>query len=86
MLKRELTQRLVSIFKQFPAIAILGPRQSGKTINTDYFKNIKYFNMISNMNNHSYLIYNGKEESRSDAKIFNWQNLDLLWSDIQSAS
>ena len=46
MLKRELKQRLVSIFKQFPALAILGPRQSGKTtIAKEAFPHLKYINL-----------------------------------------
>ena len=59
--------------------------KSGKTINTDYFKNINYFNMISNINNSSYLIYDGNEEPRSGTKIFNWQNIESLWIDTETS-
>ena len=31
MIKRDLLQKLVSIAQKFPVVAILGPRQSGKT-------------------------------------------------------
>ena len=31
MIKRELESKLLTIAKQFPVIAITGPRQSGKT-------------------------------------------------------
>ena len=31
MLKRDLTQKLVQLAKQFPVVALTGPRQSGKT-------------------------------------------------------
>lgn len=31
MILRELTKKLVSVAKKFPVVALLGPRQSGKT-------------------------------------------------------
>jgi len=31
IIKREITPELISLSKQFPVVAVLGPRQSGKT-------------------------------------------------------
>ena len=53
--------------------------KSGKTINTDYFKNLKYWNHLSGMTK-SILIYTGdQEQTRSDGtQIINWKNIDKL--------
>lgn len=46
MLKRSLAHKLASLYKQFPIVAVLGPRQSGKTTLTrSTFPNLPYFNM-----------------------------------------
>jgi predicted AAA+ superfamily ATPase len=50
--------------------------KSGKTINTDFFKHLKYWNKLSK-NNNSLIIYSGnQDQQRSDGtKITNWQNI-----------
>ena len=53
--------------------------KSGKTINTDYFKNIKYWNKISEKDTNSIVIYCGEEQKRQKTRIINWQNLDTLF-------
>jgi uncharacterized protein len=46
MLKRSLTSKLISLYKQFPIVAVLGPRQSGKTtLVRSSFPDLPYFNM-----------------------------------------
>src|SRR3989338_2146477 len=46
MIRRDLGNKLVELFKQFPAIAILGPRQSGKTTLTkEMFPQLHYVNL-----------------------------------------
>lgn len=46
MLKRNLTPWLINLFSKFPAIAILGPRQSGKTtLAKETFPHLKYINL-----------------------------------------
>jgi predicted AAA+ superfamily ATPase len=53
--------------------------KSSKTINTDYFKNLKYWNNLSKLNQ-SILIYSGnQEQQRSDGTIItNWKNINRL--------
>ncbi len=53
--------------------------KSGKTINTDFFKHLKYWKKISK-NEDSLIIYSGdQEQERTDGtKIKNWKNIDLL--------
>lgn len=53
--------------------------KSRKTINTDFFKHLKYWNKLSN-NDHSLILYSGdQEQQRSDGtKVTNWQNINNL--------
>jgi len=53
--------------------------KSSKTINTDYFKNLKYWNNLSKLNQ-SILIYSGdQEQQRSDGTLItNWKNINRL--------
>jgi uncharacterized protein len=50
--------------------------KSRKTVNTDFFKHLKYWNKLSN-NDHSLILYSGdQEQQRIDGtKITNWQNI-----------
>ncbi len=50
--------------------------KSSKTINTDFFKNLKYWNNLSKMST-SILVYSGdQEQKRSDGTIVtNWKNI-----------
>ena len=46
MIKREVETELKRLAKQFKAVAVVGPRQSGKTTLTRYiFKKKPYFNL-----------------------------------------
>ena len=46
MIHRDLGTKLIQLFSKFPAIAILGPRQSGKTtIAKEIFPHLKYLNL-----------------------------------------
>ena len=58
--------------------------KSGANINTDYFKNLRYFNTISDTKHHNYLVYDGPAESRTDTKMLNWQHMGALWDDIEN--
>ncbi len=53
--------------------------KSGKTINSDYFKNLKYWNNLSK-GTKSIVIYSGNQsQNRSDGtKIINWKNIKDL--------
>ncbi len=53
--------------------------KSRKTINTDFFKHLKYWNKLSN-NDHSLILYSGdQEQQRSDrTKVTNWQNINSI--------
>lgn len=50
--------------------------KSSKTVHSDFFKNLKYWNKLSN-NDNSLVIYSGdQEQNRSDGtKIINWKNI-----------
>jgi predicted AAA+ superfamily ATPase len=53
--------------------------KSGKTINTDFFKHLKYWNNLSK-NDNSLIIYSGnQEQQRSDGTIVtNWHNINSI--------
>jgi uncharacterized protein len=53
--------------------------KSGKTINTDFFKHLKYWNNLSK-NDTSLIIYSGnQEQKRSDGTIVtNWHNINSI--------
>ncbi len=58
--------------------------KSGKTISRNYFNNIKYFDKVSQMTHHSYLVYNGEKSARGSTTILSWQDLDTLWNDTDT--
>ena len=46
MIEREITPRLVALFKQYPFVTVTGPRQSGKTtLCCNVFPNLEYVNL-----------------------------------------
>ena len=46
MVRREITPRLISLFKQYPFVTVTGPRQSGKTtLCRSVFPNLAYINL-----------------------------------------
>ncbi len=46
IIKRKLAERLVRVAKQFPVVAVTGPRQAGKTtLLKELFKDYEYFNL-----------------------------------------
>ena len=46
MIEREITPRLVALFKQYPFVTVTGPRQSGKTtLCRNVFPNLEYVNL-----------------------------------------
>ena len=53
--------------------------KSGKTIHSDFFKHLKYWNNLSN-NTQSLILYSGnQEQKRSDGTIVtNWQNINEI--------
>jgi uncharacterized protein len=59
---------------------IAGEIKSGRTINSNFFNSLTYFQNASGINpEDSYLIYGGDEvQKRSMAQVINWKNLDLL--------
>lgn len=54
--------------------------KSSSTINDNFFKNLKYFNNISdNKFSKSVLIYGGKEnQHRTDFEVYGWKSIDKL--------
>ena len=62
VIKREIESELKSYAKQFPVVAVLGPRQSGKTtIVQETFKKHLYFSLEDT---------NTRDAARSDPKLF----------------
>ena len=59
---------------------ILSPIEikSGKTINTDFFEGLKYWNKLSkNIPENTFIIYAGNEnQKRSLGNVLSWKNLD----------
>jgi hypothetical protein len=55
-------------------------KKSGKTYTKDYFKNINYWNKLSNSHaTDSYLIYNGdNNETLLNGHLISWNNLDEI--------
>ena len=62
MIKRDLEDSIIELAKVFPVIAILGPRQSGKTtLSKNIFKNHKYVSLED---------FSNREEAEKDPKGF----------------
>jgi uncharacterized protein len=59
---------------------IAGEIKSGRTINSNFFNSLTYFQNASGVKpEDSYLIYGGDEvQTRSIAQVINWRHLDLL--------
>jgi uncharacterized protein len=76
---RDKTGREIDLIIENSDTVISMEIKSGKTIHSDYFKNLIYWNKISN-NNHSLIIYAGEQEqNRSDnMSVINWQNSNKL--------
>ncbi len=78
MIQRELSTKLIELFSKFPAIAILGPRQSGKTtIAKEIFPDLKYVNLED---------LSVREHAKNDPKDFLENNQQgLIIDEIQNA-
>jgi predicted AAA+ superfamily ATPase len=59
---------------------IAGEIKSGRTINSNFFNSLTYFQQTSGISpEDSYLIYGGEEvQKRSIAQVINWRSLDLM--------
>ena len=53
--------------------------KSGKTINTDFFKNLDYFKKITGFQN-SLLVYNGElaQKRSNGTEVVNWKDISSL--------
>ena len=53
--------------------------KSGRTINSDFFKNLDYFKKITGFQN-SLLVYNGElAQKRSNGnEVINWRNISIF--------
>jgi uncharacterized protein len=76
---RDKTGREVDVIIDDSNVLIPVEIKSGKTINADYFKNLKYWNRLSKLNK-AVVIYSGEQEQqRSDGTlIINWKNISKL--------
>ncbi len=54
--------------------------KSGSTLTNDYFKNIEYWNKISQNENKSFIVYCGDDQKRKESIIVNWQNLKTIFA------
>ena len=78
MIERAATNQLFTLAGQFKSLAIVGPRQSGKTITTDYFKGIRFWNKLSG-NEGGSIIYAGNESQKRSGEIviMPWNKIDF---------
>lgn len=58
--------------------------KSGKTISSDYFSNLNYWQALTgNTSDTSYVLYGGNEkQKRSEATVFNWINMTKLFKTV----
>jgi predicted AAA+ superfamily ATPase len=58
--------------------------KSAQTINSAFFKGIKYYQKISEIDTSAcYLVYGGNEnQQRSIAQVLSWQNMDDLFKSL----
>jgi uncharacterized protein len=77
MIRRDLRDKLIQLFTKFPAIAILGPRQSGKTtLAREVFPHLKYINLED---------LSVRQHAREDPKDFLEKNAQgLILDEIQN--
>jgi uncharacterized protein len=54
--------------------------KSAKTINSDFFEGLNYWNKLSNNDqDNSYLVYAGDEnQKRTNVKVISWKNIDEI--------
>ena len=83
MIKRLLGKKLKSTAQGFLSIMVTGPRQSGKTINEDFFKNLEYWRALAkDKAGTAYLVYGGKDNhKRSAATVVGWESVDRIFND-----
>ena len=84
MIPRKLEPKLRALAGYYPVVAVTGPRQSGETVSTDYFKNLHRFSERVNAldricNLRSYVLYGGDvSQKRSDARLLSWREIAKL--------
>ncbi|MCG2687166.1 hypothetical protein L6278_03495 [Candidatus Parcubacteria bacterium] len=54
--------------------------KSGKTITSDYFKDLNFWNELAkNRASNSFVVYGGdKDQKRKQAKILSWKNINKI--------
>jgi hypothetical protein len=79
MIKREAESELINLAKQFKAVAVVGPRQSGKTITDKFFHGLLYWFKISGGKSGA-IIYTGESGQRrsNNIDIVPWNKLDSI--------
>ncbi len=80
ILYRMIQRTLSAAAQKLPVVTLTGPRQSGKTIRTDFFRGLDFYKKIATSEVSSYLIY-GEEvsQARSEQTVLRWQDsADLL--------
>ena len=75
MIKRTLEKKLKQLWAQFPIITLTGPRQSGKTVKSDFFTGLSYWNTLSGQDSAKSLLIYGceKKETRSLGTVLGWR-------------
>ena len=69
MIKREASSELIKLAARFKALAVIGTSQPGKTITSDYFKGLLFWNKISGQHGGT-IIYGGDSfQKRSNGML-----------------
>lgn len=85
MFSRIMKSVLLKRAQKIPVIAILGSRQSGKTIVNDFFKTLVFWSDLTKKSKKTapgYFIYGGeKGQKREQATVISWQNTETIFND-----
>lgn len=78
MFSRHIESAIKKQALKIPIIALLGPKRSGKTIVSDFFKGLDFWrNLTGNPTEPGYIIYGGeKNQPRSKGTVVSWKNMD----------
>ena len=79
MITRIALKRLEGLFSMFKVVAVTGPRQSGKTVHDEFFKNLRYWLKLTG-EKQGKIIYAGNEnQKRSEGiEVISWEKLSLF--------
>lgn len=76
MIARHLARALRAAARDYPVVTVTGPRQSGKTVLTDFFKGIDYSRkLVDQPNAAAALVYGGDQTyQRRGISVLAWSD------------